>query len=63
MSNNLLATIPEHDEIRRVVTSMVGNKSPDPYGMSLMFYKELWGIIRMNIVTTIQGFFKGETIN
>lgn len=56
--NILLCIIPTDDEIKQTVFSMGSNKSPSPNGMSILFYKTYWYIIKKEVIESIKIFFE-----
>ncbi|KAK9287687.1 hypothetical protein L1049_016125 [Liquidambar formosana] len=54
-----LCSIPDESKIREVLFRMGSLKAPGPDGMSVLFYKHYWSIIKYDIVASIRSFFLG----
>jgi hypothetical protein len=46
----------EEEEIRKVVSAMVGDKVPDPYGFSMAFFQVCWDVLRGDIMEVLRDF-------
>jgi hypothetical protein len=57
--NSVLCTIPDEDEIYQTITSLGLNKASCPDGMTGLFYKTCWPIVKHNVVASVQSFFRG----
>ncbi|KAL4304364.1 hypothetical protein GQ457_10G028210 [Hibiscus cannabinus] len=54
--NSLVAPIT-HQEIKKVLFSMNGNKAPGPDGYSAKFFQAAWGIVGGDFLRAVQYFF------
>lgn len=52
--------IPTETEIFRTLCSIGGNKAPGPDGMTSLFYRSFWPIVKQAVVDTVQDFFRGR---
>lgn len=55
-------SIPDHEEIRRVVFNMGNYKAPGPDGMPSLFYKSYWQIVGGDVVALVQYFFQSNRL-
>lgn len=59
----MLIAAPTIAEVYKVVFSMENNKSPDPDGMSTIFYKKYWHIVGRDIFAAMENFFKHSSLS
>lgn len=57
--NSTLCLIPDEAEIFHAISSLGLNKAPGPNGMTGLFYKTYWNIVKHNVVDSVQSFFRG----
>jgi hypothetical protein len=57
--NSIICSIPDEVEIYQTIISLGLNKAPGPNGMTGLFYKTYWNIVKNQVVTSIQSFFRG----
>jgi hypothetical protein len=56
--NDLLCLIPDEYEIWMAVSDLGSDKSPGPDGMTGLFYKTYWKIVKHNVIRFIKSFFR-----
>lgn len=56
--NDLLCLIPDEHEIWRAVSELGSEKSPGPDGVTRLFYKLFWKIVKVNVIRFVQSFFR-----
>jgi hypothetical protein len=57
--NLALCSNPEEAEIFLAISELGLNKSSGPDGMTSLFYKTYWQIVRSSVVASVQSFFRG----
>lgn len=57
--NVLLCAIPDEEEIQKIVFLFGSTKTPGPDGMSAIFYKSFWHIVKYDVIQTVQSFLAG----
>jgi hypothetical protein len=57
--NLALCSIPEEVEIFLAISELSLNKSSGPDGMTGLFYKTCWQIVKSSVVASVQSFFQG----
>jgi hypothetical protein len=57
--NLALCLIPEESEIFLAISELGLNKAPGPDGMTGLFYKSYWPIVKDSVVNSVQSFFRG----
>jgi exonuclease III len=57
--NVRICTIPDEHEIFVAIKELGLNKAPGPDGMTGLFYKTYWPIVKDSVVKSVQSFFKG----
>ncbi|XP_059451038.1 uncharacterized protein LOC132181824 [Corylus avellana] len=57
--NMLLCVIPTEEEIFTAITDLGLNKAPGPDGMTGLFYKTYWPIVKLSVIASVQSFFRG----
>ncbi|XP_057774892.1 uncharacterized protein LOC130993874 [Salvia miltiorrhiza] len=58
--NNFLVSIPEESEIAAEVFGMDANSAPGPDGFSGSFFQTCWEIIKTDVVSVVQTFFRSS---
>ncbi|XP_057786555.1 uncharacterized protein LOC131004001 [Salvia miltiorrhiza] len=58
--NNFLVSIPEESEIAAEVFGMDANSAPGPDGFSGSFFQTCWEIIKTDVVSAVQTFFRSS---
>jgi hypothetical protein len=56
--NVALCFIPEEVKIFLAITELGLNKSPGPDGITGLFYKTYWQIVKSSVVSSVQFFFR-----
>jgi hypothetical protein len=54
-----LCLIPDEKEIFLAISDLGLNKAPGPDGMTGLFYKSYWPIVKESVVNSVQSFFRG----
>jgi hypothetical protein len=54
--------IPDEHEIFNAISDLGLNKAPGPDGMTGLFYKTYWPIVKLSVITSVQSFFRGGYI-
>jgi hypothetical protein len=57
--NSIICSIPDEVEIYQTIISLGLNKAPGPDGMTGLFYKTYWNIVKYQVVASVQSFFRG----
>jgi hypothetical protein len=57
--NVSLCLIPDENEIFLAISELGLNKAPGPDGMTGLFYKSYWPIVKESVVNSVQSFFRG----
>jgi hypothetical protein len=57
--NSVLCAIPDEVEIFQAISSLGLHKAPGPDGMTGLFYKTYWPIVKQNVIASVQSFFRG----
>jgi hypothetical protein len=57
--NARLCIIPDEHEIFVAIKELGLNKAPGPNGMTGLFYKTYWPIVKDSVIISVQSFFKG----
>jgi hypothetical protein len=57
--NVILCGIPDEAEIFLAISDLGLNKAPGPDGMTGLFYKSYWPIVKSSVISSVQSFFKG----
>ena len=57
--NVRLCLISDEAEIFLAMFALGLNKAPEPDGMTGLFYKSYWPIVKTSVISSIQSFFKG----
>jgi exonuclease III len=57
--NVQLCIIPEEGEIFSAISDLGLNKAPGPDGMTGLFYKSYWPIVKHSVIASVQSFFQG----
>ncbi|XP_059446389.1 uncharacterized protein LOC132177930 [Corylus avellana] len=57
--NVSICTIPDEHEIFVAIKELGLNKAPGPDGMTGLFYKTYWPIVKDSVVVSVQSFFRG----
>jgi exonuclease III len=57
--NVALCVIPSEEEIFLAITDLGLNKAPGPDGMTGLFYKTYWPIVKLSVISAVQSFFRG----
>ena len=60
--NDVLTAVPSEWEIREAAFSINAEKAPGPDGFSAGFFHTHWDDVGPDIVTEVQGFFRGEPL-
>ncbi|XP_059440565.1 uncharacterized protein LOC132173020 [Corylus avellana] len=60
--NVSLCLIPDENEIFLAISDLGLNKAPGPDGMTGLFYKSYWPIVKVSVVDSVQSFFRGGFI-
>ncbi|XP_042950095.1 uncharacterized protein LOC122282210 [Carya illinoinensis] len=56
--NDILIAIPSDDEILGALKQIPNNKAPGPDGMTGLFFKHYWHIIKQDVIAAVQNFFR-----
>jgi hypothetical protein len=56
--NVALCVIPSEEEIFAAITDLGLNKAPGPDGMTGLFYKTYWPIVKHSVIAGVQSFFR-----
>jgi hypothetical protein len=54
----LFVLIPDESEIFLAIFELGLNKAPGPNGMTGLFYKSYWPIVKESVVNSVQSFFR-----
>jgi hypothetical protein len=57
--NAHLCVIPDECEIFLAISELGLNKAPGPDGMTGLFYKTYWQIVKISVIDSVQSFFRG----
>jgi hypothetical protein len=57
--NDSLCIIPDEAEIFVAISDLGLNKAPGPDGMTGLFYKSYWPIVKSSVISSVQSFFRG----
>jgi hypothetical protein len=57
--NVSLYTIPDEVEIFSAISDLGLNKASGPDGMTWLFYKTYWPIVKLSVIASVQSFFRG----
>jgi hypothetical protein len=57
--NANLCVIPDEKEIFGAIMDLGLNKAPGPDGMTGLFYKAYWLIVKLSVISSVQSFFRG----
>jgi hypothetical protein len=57
--NSDLCNIPDEREIYDAIVNLGLNKAPGPDGMTGLFYKSYWPIVKLSVIASVQSFFRG----
>jgi hypothetical protein len=57
--NFCLCSIPDDCEIFSAISELGLNKAPGPDGMTGLFYKSYWPIVKNCVIVSVQSFFRG----
>jgi hypothetical protein len=57
--NTRLCVIPDECEIFLDILELGLNKAPGPDGMTWLFYKSYWQIVKISVIDSVQSFFRG----
>jgi hypothetical protein len=57
--NDFLCSIPDECEIFLAISDLGLNKAPGPDGMTSLFYKTYWPIVKISVIASVQSFFRG----
>jgi hypothetical protein len=57
--NTRLCVIPDECEIFLAISELGLNKAPGPDGMTGLFYKSYWQIVKISVIDSVQSFFRG----
>lgn len=58
--NRLLDTEPTEEEVWEALFQMHPNKAPGPDGMHALFFQKFWNIIIRDVVSFVQGWWRGN---
>jgi hypothetical protein len=56
--NSYLCNILLKEEIKETLFSMNSNKCPGPNGLSSLFFKHYWSIVKSEVIAAVQNFFQ-----
>jgi hypothetical protein len=56
---NCLERAFEEEEVRKVVSAMVGDRTPKPDGFSMAFFQACWNVLRGDIMVVFRDFNDG----
>ena len=59
LDNLMLFKIPEEREIYQAISQLGPNKALGPDGMTGLFYKTYWPIVKVSVITFVQSCFQG----
>ncbi|KAF5442124.1 hypothetical protein F2P56_037171 [Juglans regia] len=57
IENESLNAIPVEEEILEALKQIPSNKAPGPDGMTTLFYKHYWSIVKQDVILAVQNFF------
>jgi hypothetical protein len=60
--NVALCVIPSKEEIFMAITDLGLNKAPELDGMTGLFYKTCWPIVKLSVIASLQSFFRGDLL-
>ena len=58
--NESLCSIPDEVEIFSAIKDLGLNKALSPDGMTGLFYKTYWPIVKLSVIALVQSFFRAR---
>lgn len=62
IENNILISVPSHEEIRAAVFALNADGAPGPDGFGGHFYQSFWDIVGIDVVHSVQEIFLGGSL-
>nr|XP_027075913.1 uncharacterized protein LOC113699764 [Coffea arabica] len=59
VDNNMIKELPALKKVREIIFEMNAESAPGPDGFGVGFYQSCWEVIKENLLSAIQDFFKG----
>ena len=56
--NTRLSSVPNADEVNKVVQEMNAHKALVPDGLPGLFFKKYWNIVGPQVISAVQSFFR-----